>query len=153
PVAYRPPRFAEVYTVGFAWGPYVPLRPRLWHDPRPVWRDRHVVIDNTRVHNVIVTRPGTPRPVIWRHDPAHRRGVEYRTPPRDRFVPPPDRRWNDRRTYDAAPAWQYRDRPPPARISPPPRVSPPPGVSQPPRVSPPSRKIGRASCRDSWVVK
>ena len=133
PVAYRPARFAEVYTVGFAWGPYVPLRPRLWHDPRPVWRDRHVVIDNARVHNVIVTRPGTPRPVIWRHDPAHRRGLEYRTPPRDRFVPPPDRRWNgssadprwnDRRTYDATPAWPRRDGLQQPRVAPPPRVSP-----------------------------
>jgi hypothetical protein len=150
PIAYRPSRFAEVYTVGFAWGPYVPLRPRLWHDPRPVWRDRYVVIDNARVHNVIVTRPGTPRPVIWRHDPAHRRGLEYRTPPRDRFVPPPDRRWNDRRTYDAAPAWQDRNRPSPPRMSPPPRVSPPARVSPRPDDRTADGRYGPASPRDGF---
>jgi len=77
PPAYRPPHFSVVYGSGFAWSPYVALRPRLWHDPRPVWRNRYVVVDNHRVNNVIVTRPGTSGPVIWRHDSGRRPGGEW----------------------------------------------------------------------------
>ena len=103
PVAYRPARFSQVYSSGIAWSPYVPLRPRLWHDPRPVWRDRYVVVDNHRVNNVIVTRPGTSRPTIWRHDPERERGAEWRVPDRRGPRPngpdvwnssAPDPRWN-----------------------------------------------------------
>ncbi|MCZ7560682.1 MAG: DUF3300 domain-containing protein [Burkholderiaceae bacterium] len=77
PPAYRPPHFSVVYGSGFAWSPYVAVRPRLWHDPRPVWRNRYVVVDNHRVNNVIVTRPGASGPVIWRHDSERRRGGEW----------------------------------------------------------------------------
>lgn len=77
PPAYRPPHFSVVYGSGFAWSPYVALRPRLWHDPRPVWRNRYVVVDNHRVNNVIVTRPGASGPVIWRHDSERRHGGQW----------------------------------------------------------------------------
>ncbi len=87
PLAYRPPRFAEVYVSGFVRGPYVPVRPRLWHDPRPVWRDRYVVVDNRRVNNVIVTRPGTRRPTVWRYDPRPDHDLHPRRPPPPRAAP------------------------------------------------------------------
>ncbi|RPH61074.1 MAG: DUF3300 domain-containing protein [Burkholderiales bacterium] len=88
PAAYRPPYFAEVFSLGIAWGPVTIVSSSLWNDPRPVWRDRHVVIDGVRSTNVIVTRASAPRPVIWRHDPVHRRSIDYRTPAaRERYQP------------------------------------------------------------------
>lgn len=109
PVAYRPPHFARVYSSGIAWSPYVPLRPRLWHDPRPVWRDRYVVVDNHRVNNVIVTRPGTARPTIWRHEPERGRGAEWRAPDRRGPRPNGPDTWNS-----AAPDPRWNRPPPPA---------------------------------------
>lgn len=109
PVAYRPPHFARVYSSGIAWSPYVLLRPRLWHDPRPVWRDRYVVVDNHRVNNVIVTRPGTARPTIWRHEPERGRGTEWRTPDRRGPRPNGPDTWNS-----AAPDPRWNRPPPPA---------------------------------------
>lgn len=88
PVIYRPPYFAQIYSIGIVWGPFTVVFSSLWNDPRPVWRDRPVYIDNRPVVNVIVTGATTPRPVPWQHDPAHRRNVEYRTPAvRDRYPP------------------------------------------------------------------
>lgn len=88
PVIYRPPYFAQVYSVGIVWGPLTFVISSLWNDPRPVWRDRPVYIDSRPVTNVIVTGASAPRPVLWQHDPTHRRNVEYRTPDiRDRYPP------------------------------------------------------------------
>ena len=78
PLVYRPPYFPQVYSVGIVWGPAVLVLNSLWSDPVPVWRDRSVVIGAQPVTNVIVTGARTPRPVIWQHDPNHRRNVEYR---------------------------------------------------------------------------
>jgi len=89
PVRYRPPGFGDVHASRFAWGPYVPVRPRLWNNPRPVWRDRYVVIDNRRVNNVIVTHRGTQRPTVWRHEPERGRGFERRPPPANHVGPRP----------------------------------------------------------------
>lgn len=80
PVIYRPPYFPQVYSVGIVWGPVVLVLNSLWNDPLPVWRDRTVVIGTQPVTNVILTGASAPQPVIWQHDPSHRRSVEYRTP-------------------------------------------------------------------------
>ena len=88
PVIYRPPYFPQVYSVGIVWGPAVLVLNSLWSDPVPVWRDRSVVIGAQPVTNVIVTGGRTPRPVIWQHDPNHRRNVEYRTPALRGSAPP-----------------------------------------------------------------
>ncbi|MCM5570395.1 DUF3300 domain-containing protein [Burkholderiaceae bacterium FT117] len=88
PVIYRPPYFPQVYSVGIVWGPLTFVISSLWNDPLPVWRDRTVVYGSVAVTNVIVTNATAPRPVIWQHDPTHRRSVEYRTPVvRDRYPP------------------------------------------------------------------
>ena len=106
PPAYRPPHFGPAYASGMVWGPTVPLRARLWREPPPV---------------------------VWRHAPGYPRGPEYRSPhrdrslpppPRDRFVPPPpradpgfrapsDRQWRGPE-FDGR--WQQR--PAPARVMP-----------------------------------
>ncbi len=141
PPVYRPPHFSAIYASGFAWSAYVPLRPRLWHDPRPVWRDRYVVVDNHRVNNVIVTRPGTSRPTVWRRDPPRDRGVgwndhgaqwsgrdrewsgrggrgaEWGTEPRRIRPPSPDGRWQGGSPDARLPR-------PPAAIAPPPPPTP-----------------------------
>lgn len=119
PPVYRPPHFSAIHASGFAWSAYVPLRPRLWHDPRPVWRNRYVVVDNHRVNNVIVTRPGTSRPTVWRRDPPRDRGAGWSTEPRRTRPPSPDGRWQGG-PPDARPP-----RPPTAIVSPPtPRAAP-----------------------------
>lgn len=88
PVIYRPPYFAQIYSIGIVWGPFTVVFSSLWNDPRPIWRDRPIYIDSRPVVNVIVTGATTPRPVPWQHDPVHRRNVEYRTPAvRDRYPP------------------------------------------------------------------
>jgi len=74
--------------VGIVWGPVVLVLNSLWNDPLPVWRDRTVVVGTQPVTNVIVTNASAPQPVIWRHDPSHRRNVEYRTPALRDSVPP-----------------------------------------------------------------
>ncbi|KAA0219464.1 MAG: DUF3300 domain-containing protein [Lautropia sp.] len=113
PPVYRPPHFSAIHASGFAWSAYVPLRPRLWHDPRPVWRNRYVVVDNHRVNNVIVTRPGTSRPTVWRRDPPRDRGAGWSTEPRRTRPPSPDGRWQGG-PPDARPPR------PPTAIAPPP---------------------------------
>ncbi|MCD6732670.1 MAG: DUF3300 domain-containing protein [Burkholderiaceae bacterium] len=146
PVVYRPPYFPQVYSVGIVWGPLTVVLGSLWHDPRPVWRSRPIVVDNAPVFNVIVTNASALRPQVWHHDPAHRRRVEYRTPAvRERY-----------QSLPAAPG--QRVAPPAApraaptlspRVAPAPRVTPTPqrereGATPPQRererVAPPSQR-------------
>ena len=58
----------------FAWGAGVVIGPRFFFSACD-WRARHVTVVNVTV----VNRPGVRRepPVVWRHDPGHRRGVPY----------------------------------------------------------------------------
>jgi Protein of unknown function (DUF3300) len=69
------------YAVGFAWGGGITVGPGFFFSTCN-WRARHVTI--VKVTNVIVNRPGvgnrpvrTGQPVVWQHDPGHRRGVPY----------------------------------------------------------------------------
>ncbi|MCO5106241.1 MAG: DUF3300 domain-containing protein [Burkholderiaceae bacterium] len=90
PPAWRPPHFSAVYGSGLAWSPVVPLRPRLWHDPRPVWPGRF--------------GPQRPGP-----GPLDRAGPD----PRWNRPAPPNGRW-----HGGAP--DARPPRPPAAIAPPP---------------------------------
>jgi Protein of unknown function (DUF3300) len=67
----------------FAWGTGVFVRSGFFFGGCD-WRARHVTVVN--ITNVIVNRPGTVirsapvrsgQPVVWQHDPGHRRGVPY----------------------------------------------------------------------------
>jgi len=133
PVVYRPPFFPEVYSVGIVWGPLTVVLGSLWHDPRPVWRSRPIVVDNAPVFNVIVTNASAPRPLVWHHDPAHRGRIEYRTPVvRERY-----------RAQPPGPAQRVAPPVPSPRVAPAPapRVAPPPS----PRVAPaPSPRVAPA---------
>jgi len=71
------------YAAGFAWGPGIIVGAGFFFSSCD-WRARHVTVVN--VTNVfvnrsgVVNRPGlvrTGQPVIWQHDPGHRRGVPY----------------------------------------------------------------------------
>src|SRR2546423_145644 len=71
------------YAAGFAWGPGIIVGAGFFFSSCD-WRARHVTVVN--VTNVfvnrsgVVNRPGLARngqPVIWQHDPGHRRGVPY----------------------------------------------------------------------------
>ena len=73
------------YAPGFAWGVGIPVGAGFFFSACD-WRARHVTVVNvTHVTNVTVNRqvivnPTTPvrtTPAVWRHDPAHRRGVPY----------------------------------------------------------------------------
>jgi hypothetical protein len=63
----------------FAWGGGVRVGSGFFFSSCD-WRARHVTIVNVTVNRqVIVSRPGLarPAPVVWQHDPGHRRGVPY----------------------------------------------------------------------------
>src|SRR5437764_1349870 len=71
------------YAAGFSWGPGIIVGAGFFFSSCD-WRARHVTVVN--VTNVfvnrsgVVNRPGLARngqPVIWQHDPGHRRGVPY----------------------------------------------------------------------------
>ena len=71
------------YAAGFSWGPGIIVGAGFFFSSCD-WRARHVTVVN--VTNVfvnrsgVVNRPGlvrTGQPVIWQHDPGHRRGVPY----------------------------------------------------------------------------
>ena len=63
------------YPAGFFWGTGIIVGSGFFFSTCN-WRRRHVT-----VVGVVVNRPGVvnrPVPAVWRHDPAHRRGVPYR---------------------------------------------------------------------------
>src|SRR6266853_718121 len=77
------------YTAGFIWGPSIIVGAGFFFSSCD-WRQRHVTVVNvTNVTNItnitvnrqgVVNRPGPGRnvqPVVWQHDPGHRRGVPY----------------------------------------------------------------------------
>jgi hypothetical protein len=84
PVYWAPWPGYHVYPgFAFAWGGGIRVGSGFFFSSCD-WRARHVTIVN--VTNVIVNRPGTVirsapvrsgQPVIWQHDPGHRRGVPY----------------------------------------------------------------------------
>ncbi len=77
------------YAAGFAWGTGIIVGAGFFFSSCD-WRQRHVTVVNvTNVTNItnitvnrqgVVNRPGPGRnvqPVVWQHDPGHRRGVPY----------------------------------------------------------------------------
>lgn len=84
PVYWAPwPGYYVYPGFAFAWGVGVTVGAGFFFSACD-WRARHVTVVN--VTNVIVNRPGvgnrppakTVAPVVWQHDPGHRRGVPYR---------------------------------------------------------------------------
>jgi len=72
------------YPAGFAWGIGITVGPQFFFGACD-WHRRHVTV--VHVTNVVVSRPGavirsapvrSAHPVVWQHDPGHRRGVPYR---------------------------------------------------------------------------
>ena len=77
------------YSAGFFWGPGIIVGPGFFFSSCD-WHRRNVTVVNvtsvTNITNinvnrqVVVNRPGAGRavqPVVWQHDPGHRRGVPY----------------------------------------------------------------------------
>jgi hypothetical protein len=70
------------YAAGFFWGPGIIVGSGFFFSSCD-WHRRHVTVVN--VTNVFVNRSGvvrpapvrTGQPVVWQHDPGHRRGVPY----------------------------------------------------------------------------
>ncbi len=88
PVYWAPwPGYYVYPGFAFAWGTGVIVRSGFFFGGCD-WRARHVTVVNvTNITNVtvnrqvVVNRPGPGRngqPVVWQHDPGHRRGVPYR---------------------------------------------------------------------------
>jgi hypothetical protein len=70
------------YAVGFAWGVGITVGAGFFYSACD-WRERRITVVNV-THVVVnrqgvVNRPAPARtvPTVWRHDPAHRRGVPY----------------------------------------------------------------------------
>ena len=67
------------HAVGFAWGVGIRVSSGFFFSACD-WRQRRITIVNVIGNRpVIVNRPGPARiaPVVWQHDPGHRRGVPY----------------------------------------------------------------------------
>ena len=80
PVYWAPwPGYYVYPEFAFAWGTGVIVRSGFFFGGCD-WRARHVTVVNvTNVTNVTVNRQAVvSRPVVWQHDPGHRRGVPYR---------------------------------------------------------------------------
>src|SRR5258706_439231 len=77
PVYWTPwPGYYVYPGFAFAWGSGVIVRSGFFFGGCD-WRRRHVTVVN--VTNVVVNRQVVVnRPVVWQHDPGHRRGVPYR---------------------------------------------------------------------------
>src|SRR5258706_254042 len=79
PVYWAPwPGYYVYPGFAFAWGSGVIVRSGFFFGGCD-WRRRHVTVVNvTNVTNVTVNRQAVVnRPVVWQHDPGHRRGVPY----------------------------------------------------------------------------
>jgi len=64
------------YPAGFFWGVGITVGAGFFYSSCD-WHRRRIAV--AHVNPVIVNRPGVVvRPVVWRHDPVHRRGVPYR---------------------------------------------------------------------------
>ena len=90
PVYWAPwPGYYVYPGFAFAWGVGITVGTGFFFSACD-WRQRHVTVVNvTNVTNVTVNRPvvvnrpapaRTVQPVVWQHDPVHRRGVPYHIP-------------------------------------------------------------------------
>lgn len=74
------------YAPAFVWGSGFAISAGFFF-ARPVWHQRNVIVVQRNVTNVVVNRQTTvinrnrvtvdSKPVVWRHNPVHRRGVPY----------------------------------------------------------------------------
>lgn len=119
PVVWAPWPGYVAYRPGFWWGVGVGISTGFFFGSVS-WPHRHVVV--THVNNYYVRPPVVRREVIvhrpietgrWQHDPAHRRGIVYRSPEvqkRYAVSPPRERRQDPAR--GALPAPERRAEPP-----------------------------------------
>jgi len=111
PVYWAPPPAYIAYGPGFFWGPAIGFSAGFFFGSFD-WHHRHAVVHHHHHHHVHGGR------TAWRHEPAHRRGVPFRTAAaRERFEqarlsaaerrgdrddgPRAERRGDDSRTADA----------------------------------------------------
>jgi hypothetical protein len=87
PVFWAPPAYYAVpaFPHAFAWGPGIAISAGFFFGHAD-WHRRHVTVVNNHFTNVTVNRTTVRRAnitdgsrTVWRHDPAHRRGVPFRT--------------------------------------------------------------------------
>ncbi|WDZ94531.1 DUF3300 domain-containing protein [Herbaspirillum sp. WKF16] len=78
PPRYRPPHYNPGVTVGITFGSGIGVMRAAFGDARPDWRQRQVMVTQTRItnvtnNNVTVNRNVTvnQRPVVWHHDARH----------------------------------------------------------------------------------
>lgn len=93
PVFWAPPPAYIAYGPGFFWGPAIGFSAGLFFGHFD-WHHRHATVVQNNITNVYVNRRTVvnrsdklaDRRSAWRHDPAHRRGVPFRTEAaRERF--------------------------------------------------------------------
>ncbi|HUF79866.1 MAG TPA: DUF3300 domain-containing protein [Burkholderiales bacterium] len=86
PVFWAPPVYYAVpaFPHAFAWGPGIAISAGFFFGHAD-WHRRHVTVVNNHFTNVTVNRTVRRANItdgsrtVWRHDPAHRRGVPFRT--------------------------------------------------------------------------
>jgi hypothetical protein len=82
--AYPPMVFQPVFALFFRAGPFsfsigLPILAPYWGWEHWDWHRRVIVINDEHYRRINFNRP-PPVPGFWRHDPAHRLGVPYRSP-------------------------------------------------------------------------
>jgi DNA segregation ATPase FtsK/SpoIIIE-like protein len=83
PPRYRPPNYNPGVTASISFGSGIGVLHAVFGDARPDWRQRQVMVTQTRItnvnnvtNNVTVNRNVTvnQRPMVWHHDPRHSGG-------------------------------------------------------------------------------
>lgn len=117
PPRYRPPSYASGFSASISFGAGIGVMNAVFGDARPDWRQRQVMVSQTRINNVTnVTNVNNTRvvnnvtinqrPVVWHHDARYGGGGRYTHQPAPTLTPPPGPG-----QAQAAPSW--RDHPMP----------------------------------------
>lgn len=117
PPRYRPPSYASGFSASISFGAGIGVMNAVFGDARPDWRQRQVMVNQTRINNVTnVTNVNNTRvvnnvtinqrPVVWHHDARYGGGGRYTHQPAPTLTPPPGPG-----QAQAAPSW--RDHPMP----------------------------------------
>ncbi|MBG7620731.1 DUF3300 domain-containing protein [Herbaspirillum sp. AP02] len=118
PPRYRPPSYASGFSASISFGAGIGVMSAVFGDARPDWRQRQVMVSQTRINNVTNVNNVTninntrvvnnvtvnQRPVVWHHDARYGGGGRYARQPAPTLTPPPGPA-----QAQAAPSW--RDRP------------------------------------------
>lgn len=122
PPRYRPPSYAPGFSASISFGAGIGVMNAVFGDARPDWRQRQVMVSQTRINNVTnVTNVNNinntrvvnnvtvnQRPVVWHHDARYGGGGRYARQAAPALTPPPG---PGQAQAQAAPSWRDHSMP------------------------------------------